>query len=187
MSVGTSSKGKEILGLPIDVVLTSVVALLIISTVILGDIGIAGQVRPGAQGQQGGTQDNTKWTLTAVDLYSHDGYTSEKTSSEVKAGEAPENTTVIEAKLTWTDDYGSNDVFKIELQLEGKGLGTGQGSTGEITVETNGTSGQNLTGNITVLVTCVSSPGLVGPNPFHVVDKGNSWTLNVKATVRVKG
>lgn len=186
MSARTSSRGKEIMGLPADVLLTSGIALLILSSIFLGDLSFASQVGGGDQNQPGTNGNNTKWTLTSVDLYSNSGYTAEKSTTTLKAGELPGNTTAVKAELSWTDDYGNNDVFKIELQADGKSLGTQQGSTGDLVVDTNGTSGQNMTGNVTVLVTCVSSPGIIGPNPFHIVDKGNSWTLNVKATVRVK-
>ena len=165
MSARTSSKGKEIFGLPMDLVLTSAIALIIISIIMIGDFGIAAQVKPGAENQHGGTQNNTNWVLTQVDLYSHDGYTSEKSTTDVKAGELPGNTTAIKVELTWTDDYGSNDIFKIELQVDGKSLDAQQGSTGSLSIDTNGAQGLNLTGNVTVLVTCVSSPGLLGPNP----------------------
>jgi len=40
-----SSRDKGIMGLPTDVVLTSVIALLIISTVVLGDMGLAANVK----------------------------------------------------------------------------------------------------------------------------------------------
>jgi hypothetical protein len=187
MSARTSSKGKEIFGLPIDVVLTSLVALSLIIIVVGGDLSISAQVKPGTPGSVEPTSpDETHWVLSEVDLYSKDGYTSEKSTTEVKAGELPSNSTAIKVELSWTDDYGTNDVFKIELQLDGASLGSQQGSTGDLTIETNTTEGEFLSGNVTVLVTCVSSPGLVGPNPFHIVDKGNSWTLKATATVRVK-
>jgi hypothetical protein len=187
MGASNSSRGKDLMGLPIDVVLTSVVALVLISIVVLGDLGIAAQVRPGTPGSAEPTSpEETKWVLSEVDLSSNDGYTSEKTTTEVKAGELPDNTTAVKVALSWTDDYGSNDVFKIELQLEGTSLGSQEGSSGSLSIDANATEGKYLSGNLTVLVTCVSSPGLVGPNPFHVVDKGNSWTVKATATVRVK-
>lgn len=124
--------------------------------------------------------NNQTLNLTTSQVLSRSGFTSEGQGSPVTFALTFQQVTMVEARLTWTDDYGSTDVFKLEVSLDGESLGQDQGSSGELTVKVEAGTGQNLAGNITVTITCVSAPGVVGPSPIDR-DKGNSWDLAVSA------
>ncbi len=124
---------------------------------------------------------NQTQDLTTAEVLSRSGYTNEGQSSQEKFGLGYPLVTMVKVELKWTDDYGSNDVFKLELSRDDVSLGQEQGSTGGITLEATAGTGENLAGNYTATITCVSAPGVVGPSPIDR-DKGNSWDLTVSAT-----
>jgi|GEM_PF-3103664 len=129
---------------------------------------------------------NQTQDLVTAEVLSRSGYTNEGQSSQEKFGLGYPLVTAVKVELKWTDDYGSNDVFKLELSRDDAVLGQDQGSTGTITIEVKAGTGENLAGNFTATITCVSAPGVVGPSPIDR-DKGNSWDLTVSATYQEAG
>jgi hypothetical protein len=132
------------------------------------------------QGTTNPPQDQPPEPVT-TEVLSRSGYTNEGQSSQEKFGLGYPLVTMVKIELKWTDDYGNNDVFKLELSREDAALGQEQGSTGGITIEVNAGTDENLAGNFTATVTCISAPGVVSPSPVDR-DKGNSWDLTVSAT-----
>jgi hypothetical protein len=138
------------------------------------------------QGNQTGNNQNQTPVMVTAEVLSRSAYTSEGQTTEETFGLGYTIVTDVKAELTWTDDYGSNDVFSIELFHEGQSLDKQQGSTGALTVHASAKSGENLAGNFSVNITCVSAPGIVGPSPVDR-DHGNSWDLKVTATYSKEG
>jgi hypothetical protein len=127
------------------------------------------------------TPQNQPPELVTADVLTRSGYNNEGQSSPEKFGLGYPLVTVVKVELKWTDDYGNNDVFKLELSREDASLGQEQGSTGSITIEVKAGTDENLAGNFTATITCVSAPGVVSPSPVSR-DKGNTWDLTVSAT-----
>lgn len=138
---------------------------------------------PTTQGQPpgNGQHQNQTQNLTTGEVLSRSGYTNEGQSSDEDFGLGYLLVTLVKVELTWTDDYGSNDVFSIELKREGQSLDKAEGTSGALSVEVTAKTGENLAGNFTAVITCVSAPGLIGPLPVDR-DNGNAWDLKVTAT-----
>jgi len=138
---------------------------------------------PTTQAQPPGNNQHQNQTqnLTTGEVLSRSGYTNEGQSSEEDFGLGFQLVTMVKVELMWTDDYGSNDDFSIELKREGQSLDKAQGSTGDLTVQVTAKTGDNLAGNFTAVITCVSAPGLIGPLPVDR-DNGNAWDLKATAT-----
>jgi hypothetical protein len=131
------------------------------------------------------TNQTEKWKTVDVQVLSKDGSTQEGTTSVVEFPVQGERVLAVMAELQWTDDIGSNDVFSLKIQKDGKEMGTEQGSSGKLQVSLdNGTVGYFLGGNYTASISAVSCPGLVGPSPLDR-DNGNSWKLTVTAKEEV--
>jgi hypothetical protein len=133
-----------------------------------------------------GPGNNQTQDLTTDQVVSRSGYTLEGQSSKENFGLGFKQVTMVQADLKWTDDYSSNDVFKLELSRDGQTLGEDQGSSGDLTVKGTASTDETLSGNFTVTITCISAPGIVGPSPIDR-DKGNSWDLTVSATHSQEG
>jgi hypothetical protein len=144
-----------------------------------------GHVAPPAPVTPPGGNNQTQ-NLTTGEILSRSGYTSEGQSTPETFSLDFKQVSMVKAELLWTDDYGSNDVFKLELARDGQSLGQDQGSTGDLIVQVTAGNGENMAGNFTVTITCVNAPGVVGPSPINR-DKGNSWDLTVTATHSQEG
>jgi len=134
----------------------------------------------------GGTTNNNPPESTPPHeetLVSKDGYTNEGQTTELKQNYTASKVLNLTATLTWTDDYGSNDVFSLEVQLDGKSIGQEQSNTGQLKVTAAANADEDLRGNYTVLITCVKAPGIIGPIPIDR-DNGNSWSLKFSAEVQ---
>jgi hypothetical protein len=131
---------------------------------------------PDEPGGPGGKQ------TVEVETMAMDGYTQEGSTDEIDIGPLPENTTMIKAELTWSDDYGSNDVFRLAIVVNGSESDTTQGSTGSLQLETD--EGW-YEGDHGVRVTAESCPGVIGIGP-DLRDNGNDWSLRVVATVEIE-
>jgi hypothetical protein len=135
-------------------------------------------------GPGGGGQHNTNTTHPVEEqVVDTTGSTNEGQSTNVDMKVPWANLTWVNVTLTWVDDVGNNDEFSVKVSSGGAELGKGDGTTGTISVNIQSPA----SGNYTAVVTCVTSPGLVGANPFHVVDKGNSWSLKATAVHEVQG
>jgi len=163
--------------------LRAVAVFMVFMFVLIPGLELQDTETPGAPGSltppTGG--HNQTQTLKTGEVLSRSGYTNEGQSTEEKFGLGYPLVTNVKAELKWTDDYGSNDVFSIELKREGQSVDKQQGTTGDLTVQATAKAGENLAGNFTVIITCVSAPGVVGPSPINR-DNGNSWDMKVTAT-----
>jgi hypothetical protein len=121
---------------------------------------------------------------TEAELLSKDGYTNEGQTTEVSLTVDQQGTIELSITLTWADDYGSNDQFKLILSNETKDLDVASGSSGNLEVRYAPASPgpDDLIGKYTIAVNCESAPGVVGPLPVDR-DNGNAWSLKVTAIV----
>ena len=142
------------------------------------DIGHVAPPAPAGTTPGGNTQPQN---LTTEEVLSRSGYTSEGQSSQETFSLDFKQVTMVNAELRWTDDYGSNDVFQIEISRDGQSLAQEEGTSGDLMIQVKASSGENLAGNFTITITCSNAPGVVGPSPIDR-DKGNSWDLTVTAT-----
>jgi hypothetical protein len=140
-------------------------------------------VAPSVPPTQGNNQTQD---LTTEEVLSKSGYTNEGQSSEETFKLDYKQVSMVKTELKWTDDYGSNDNFLLEVSLNGDSLGSDQGTSGTLTVQLKAGPDENLAGNFTVTVTCSSAPGVIGPSPIDR-DKGNSWDLTATATHSQEG
>jgi hypothetical protein len=103
------------------------------------------------------------------------GYTAEGQTDELSAGVIPANATVINATFYWTDDYGNNDDFRLELLVNGTVVGEDEGTTGMLSVSAGGSPNATLS----ALITAVRCPGVVASSPVDR-DNGNSWHMTIE-------
>lgn len=130
--------------------------------------------------------NNQTQELTTEEILSKSGNTNEGQSSQEDFVLDFNLVTSVKAELKWTDDYGSNDNFLLEVSLNGDRLGQDQGTSGTLTVQLKAGPDENLAGNFTITITCTSAPGVIGPSPIDR-DKGNSWDLTATATHSQEG
>jgi hypothetical protein len=166
-----------------DLKLTVVYVACLLLLVFAGE-ALAGE-RP-APGAPGGSQQSSSHNAPTVNytdrtVLTQTGHTNEKQTSNV---DFTINTSArsLKAKLTWTDDIGSNDDFKLALVLDGKELGSAEGKTGSLEADALPAANMTLSGTFTVEITCVSAPGLVSGSPVDR-DGGNDWKLEVTGSV----
>ena len=121
---------------------------------------------------------------TEVQLLSKDGATTEGQSSEESLTVEQQGTVSLDIKLTWTDDYGSNDEFKLAFSNATGEIDSSSGTSGslEVKYEPASPGPSDLVGTYKITVTCVNAPGVIGPLPVDR-DNGNSWKLVVTAVV----
>jgi len=143
---------------------------------------------PTTQAQPPGNNQHQNQTqnLTTAEVLSRSGYTGEGLSSNEDFGLGYPLVTMVKVELTWTDDYGSNDDFSLELKHESQSLDKAEGTTGALAVQVTAKTDENLAGNFTVVITCVNAPGVIGPLPVDR-DNGNAWDLKVTATYAEAG
>jgi hypothetical protein len=121
---------------------------------------------------------------TEIQLLSKDGNTAEGQSTEESLTVEQEGTVSFDIKLTWTDDYGSNDEFKLAVSNATGEIDSSSGISGSLELKYAPASAgpADLVGKYTITVTCVNAPGVIGPLPVDR-DNGNSWKLVVTAVV----
>jgi hypothetical protein len=116
-----------------------------------------------------------------AEVLSTSGHTSEGgTSTEVLDLDYPK-VKHIEVRLSWTDDHGNNDNFKVTLLRDGTTIRSEEGDTGTITLSEEDPEGA-LNGSYEVQIEALDCPGAVGGLPIDR-DDGNSWDLSVTAEV----
>lgn len=182
-------KANKVFGLPIDLVLSSVIGLLALAFVAGGNIYIEAEKADNPSWNAPVTPPEANFKYEEKELLSIEGWTDEGTTSDQGLGTLPENVTTVRAVLTWTDDIGSNDVLGLAITLNGTELGSAEGSNGNFELELSGndteTGDEVVSGELGAGVTAVRCPGRVGPLPRDL-DDGNGWALKVYVTVRTE-
>lgn len=125
-------------------------------------------------------------TFVEVDLLDTSGHTSEGATSQEDFESNYPVVTKVEVELTWTDDIGNNDEFRLTLFWEGAEEKTVQGTSGTLSLEIVSDPEGVYSGNFTVEIEAVDCPGVLDPIPMDR-DNGNNWDLVVKATVSENG
>jgi hypothetical protein len=89
----------------------------------------------------------------------------------------------ISVSLTWTDDYGNNDRFRVTLYLEGNALGSAEGDSGAASFTVTDNEEPVLNGTFSLEIEAVDCPGRAGGAIPVDLDSGNTWELFVDARV----
>jgi hypothetical protein len=134
-----------------------------------------------------GDNGDDGWNATPVDIEveSTTGRTNEGQTRDQAFALDYYQVTDIEVTLTWTDDYGNNDLFSVTLLWEGEEESSEQADSGTIILSVNDADG-GYNGNFTVEITAIDCPGRVTASPVDL-DDGNDWELQVTATVIEEG
>ena len=120
---------------------------------------------------------------TVLDM---DGTTLEGASTTVPLSVNGSQTLNLTIQLTWSDDFGNNDVFEVSISGSSGELAKGTGDQGNAEISVNATGGADgkdqgdLRGDYNITIKAVSCPGMFESNPFDL-DGGNDWTLKVTA------
>jgi len=118
------------------------------------------------------------------------GTTSEGMTTTVPVNVNGSLTLNLTFQLTWSDDYGNNDVFEVTISNSSGELAKGTGDQGSVILSVNiegreesGAVQGDLRGDYDVTIRAASCPGMFESNPFDL-DSGNDWTLKVTAKTR---
>ncbi|MEW5759136.1 MAG: hypothetical protein AB1779_00035 [Candidatus Thermoplasmatota archaeon] len=120
-------------------------------------------------------------TIVEKEILKKEGYTEE--GKESKVNFAVKDAVNLTAILTWIDDFGSNDVFSLQLLYEGKEVDKVEGSEGKLSIYYS--EKKALSGNFTIVICAVACPGEVSFIPVDR-DNGNDWNARVSVFVEVR-
>lgn len=171
--VTNPGKGK----LPMDMLITTIVALVALLSLAVGDLVIEADVDNYAEEVLPPTEP--EYDYIEQEIADIDGYTDEGSTSSLDLGRLLVNTTEIRVELTWQDDLGSNDRLKLALVLNSTEVGFHSDTSGDISISV---SDGDLNGTYGIRVTAEDCPGQY-PVPIDR-DVGNAWNLKVFVTVR---
>jgi hypothetical protein len=158
------------------IIVVAVIATTVAHLGLVGTVGIPASVLPPAQsGTISPSPSPTPSGPREPVSLPFSGYTPEGQTTEVVAGLIPANATVINATFYWTDDYGNNDDFRVELLVNGTVAGEDEGTTGMLSVSAGGSPNATLS----ALITAVRCPGVVASSPVDR-DNGNSWHMTIE-------
>lgn len=135
----------------------------------------------------GGGQDDPKDDVTETrtdPIFSKGGFTSEGGVTEEVFQVDEDGSLEIEVLLTWTDDIGNNDNFRMSLSNSSGEIGYIEGTAGSLAIDVVAEQAGDLIGEYTVTVEALDCPGLMGPIPIDR-DSGNDWTIDVILTYEV--
>jgi hypothetical protein len=169
-----------------DMNLLTVIVLMFIVCVGLVDTGMQSTIEKNMAAASGQTAVNVPVPSVPEPMgpvtLPFSGNTAEGKSTGVDGGRLPAVACAINATLQWTDDYGSNDDFRLELLVNGTVEGMQEGTTGQLVVSIAGA----FNGTLSARVTAVSCPGVVGISPIDR-DSGNSWQLDIEISFGGQG
>lgn len=168
-----------------DLTLVSLVAVVALLSTVAADALIVPPPQPpgaSAAGPPAPVQAPTQTVIEQKVLAN--GHTDEGATTTENIGVPPNFTFMaVSVNLSWSDDYGSNDDFRIVLKVNGTVVDSAEGTSGTLSVGTDPGGGAPLSGSISVDITAVNCPGLVPGLPFDR-DGGNDWRLEAVFTVR---
>lgn len=164
-------------GIPLDMLVTSLVAVLALLTLAAGDLVIEADV--GNYAEDVLPPSEPEYDHIEHEIADVDGYIDEGSTTSMDLGRLPANTTEVRIELTWQDDLGNNDRLELSLALNGTEADSQDGDAGDISISV---SDGDLNGTYGVRITALDCPGQY-PTPIDR-DMGNSWNLKVFVTVR---
>jgi len=129
---------------------------------------------------------------TATESKDTSGSTNEGTSTSLDIDFSQMNLTTVSFTLIWTDDFGDNDEFRLDVEGPEDFSDSISGTSGSLPLNFDINKIENATdegttfgsGSWKVTVTAVNCPGLrPGPGtiPFDL-DNGNTWDLKATGT-----
>lgn len=128
------------------------------------------------------TEDQVdQFEIVTVEVLSGGGLTTEGSSSQESFELMQERVEEINIQLSWTDDIGSNDKFRLSLIRDDEVLRMNEGDTGSITISISDPLG-GLNGSFIVLIEAIDCPGVVNGAPIDR-DNGNDWQIFADAKV----
>jgi hypothetical protein len=176
-----TSKGGS--GLPLDMLLPTLIGLMAIFSIIGADIAIEAKVLADTDVDDDEPDVPVPRQTVEIETTSVNGWTEEGFTTDIQLGELPGKTTMIRAELRWQDDYGDNDVFGLAIMHNDTEVISVDDGSGEIVLETE--EGLYI-GSHGVRITAVRCPGMVD-RPLSDMDDGNDWSLKVVATAEIEG
>lgn len=166
-----------------DLRLVFLYTIIVVLLIILMEARFIGTYDHG-DGTSGGDNGGggTEPVMVDADILSRSGFTPEGGTNEETFFIPNEVVTEVSIELTWTDDIGDNDRFRLTVKHEGDEVGIDEGTSGVLTASLDDPVEGALFGNYSIEIEAVDCPGMVGPIPVDR-DDGNTWDLQVKATV----
>lgn len=133
----------------------------------------------------GGSQTAPRFEIQTVEVLNEMGQTTEGGYSETGFTLTQAAIEHVFLKLTWSDDLGNNDVFRITLMFKGQVLKSQEGSSGVIDLDISTLDMDEPQGDYAVSIEAVDCPGAVEGVPVDR-DSGNDWNLVVSARLSVE-